>query len=54
MYDITKERSFENIDKWLGELREIGQENITLMLIGNKSDLAKDRAVKTEDAGSYA
>lgn len=54
VYDITKEKSFENIEKWLTELRENGQEHMTLMLIGNKSDLAKDRKVKTEDAASYA
>ena len=54
VYDITKEKSFENIEKWLSELRENGQEHMTLMLIGNKSDFAKDRKVKTEDAASYA
>ena len=40
MYDITKPSSFENIDKWLVELRDNGKENMVLMLIGNKSDLA--------------
>jgi Ras-related protein Rab-11A len=45
VYDITKQKSFENLEKWLKELRDNGQANMTLMLIGNKSDLAKDRAV---------
>ena len=54
VYDITKTKSFENIEKWLVELREHGQPNMALMLIGNKTDLAKMREVKTEDAANYA
>ena len=54
VYDITKQQSFENVEKWLKELRENGVENMTLMLIGNKTDLAKNRMVKTEDAAVYA
>ena len=54
VYDITKEQSFENVNKWLSELRNNGAENMMLMLIGNKSDLGSDRVVKTEDAAAYA
>ena len=54
VYDITKQQTFENIDKWLTELRTHGQENMTLMLIGNKTDLAKMREVRTEDAANFA
>ena len=54
VYDITKKRTFENIERWLTELRTHGQENMTLMLIGNKTDLAKMREVQTEDAANYA
>ena len=38
----------------MAELRQHGRENMTLMLIGNKTDLAKLREVKTEDAANYA
>ena len=54
MYDITNANSFKNIERWLSELRTHGQENMTLMLIGNKSDLATQREVSTEDASTYA
>ena len=54
VYDITKKSSFESIDRWLTELRQHGQDNMTLMLIGNKTDLAKMREVQTEDAANYA
>ena len=49
-YDITKLKSFEGIEKWLTELRDHGSEHMCTMLIGNKSDLAKDRQVEFEDA----
>ena len=54
VYDITKKKTFENIERWLTELRTHSQENMTLMLIGNKTDLAKMREVQTEDAANYA
>ena len=43
VYDITKPNSFANVEKWLKELRDHGAEDMVLMLIGNKSDLEKDR-----------
>ena len=54
VYDITKQRTFENIEKWLKELRDHGQEHMCIMLIGNKSDLASERMVNFEDAQVYA
>jgi len=54
VYDITKQKSFDNLQKWLTELREHGAENMTLMLIGNKSDLSKERMIKSEMASDYA
>jgi len=40
LYDITKQESFENVQKWMKELKENADENIIVMLIGNKCDLA--------------
>lgn len=39
VYDLTKQRTFENILKWLAELRENAEADITILLLGNKSDL---------------
>lgn len=50
VYDITKLSSFANVEKWIAELRQNGAENMTLMLVGNKLDLAKGREVATSDA----
>ncbi|XP_019169012.1 PREDICTED: ras-related protein RABA2a-like [Ipomoea nil] len=54
VYDVTKPTSFENISRWLKELRDHADSNIVILLIGNKTDLKHLRAVATEDAESYA
>ena len=54
VYDITKTESYENISKWMEEIEKNGSESIVLMLIGNKSDLAKSREISQEDAAHYA
>ncbi|KAJ6750916.1 hypothetical protein OIU85_001448 [Salix viminalis] len=54
VYDITKRQSFDHVAKWLEELRDHADNNIVIMLIGNKSDLGTLRAVPTEDAKEFA
>ncbi|KAL9241364.1 hypothetical protein vseg_015484 [Gypsophila vaccaria] len=54
VYDITKRPTFEHIPRWLQELRAHADNNIVIMLIGNKSDLQDQRAVATEDATEFA
>lgn len=54
MYDVTRHATFENVDRWLKELRNHTESNIVVMLVGNKSDLRHLVAVSTEDGKSYA
>ncbi|XP_076906774.1 ras-related protein RABA2a [Bidens hawaiensis] len=54
VYDVTKPTTFENISRWLKELRDHADANIVIMLIGNKTDLKHLRAVAVEDAQSFA
>ncbi|XP_022984392.1 ras-related protein RABA2a [Cucurbita maxima] len=54
VYDVTKPMTFDNVSRWLKELRDHADSNIVIMLIGNKTDLKHLRAVATEDAQSYA
>lgn len=53
-YDISKLRSFNNIERWLTELRELSDSDIVVMLVGNKVDLKHLRAVNSEDAQEFA
>ncbi|XP_010681762.2 ras-related protein RABA2a [Beta vulgaris subsp. vulgaris] len=54
VYDTTKPTTFDNVSRWLKELRDHADANIVIMLIGNKTDLKHLRAVATEDAQSFA
>lgn len=54
VYDITKQQTFDHIARWLEELRSHADNNIVIMLIGNKTDLETSRAVPTEDAKEFA
>lgn len=42
-YDITKESTFNNVDKWIDELSEHADRDIIIMLVGTKSDLESRR-----------
>ncbi|KAL6765916.1 ras-related protein YPTC6 [Haematococcus lacustris] len=53
VYDITKNPTFENVERWLKELRDHADSNIVIMLVGNKSDLRHLRCVLTEDAQAF-
>lgn len=54
VYDVTRTSTFENVERWLRELRDHTDPNIVVMLIGNKSDLRHLVAVSTEDGKSFA
>lgn len=54
VYDVTKPTTFENVSRWLKELRDHADANIVIMLVGNKTDLKHLRAVATEDAQGFA
>ena len=54
VYDISKHQTYENVTRWLKELRDHADSNIVIMLVGNKSDLKHLRAVPTEEAKQFA
>ena len=54
VYDLTKHGTFENVDRWLRELRDHAEANIVVMLVGNKSDLKTQRAVRDSEAMAFA
>lgn len=54
VYDIAKQPTFENVQRWLKELRDHADTSIVIMLVGNKSDLKHLRAVPTEEGTTFA
>ncbi|XP_034482767.1 ras-related protein Rab-26 isoform X3 [Drosophila innubila] len=50
LYDVTNKTTYDNIRAWLGEIREYAQEDVVIVLIGNKADCgSSERQVKRED-----
>ncbi|KAJ4749052.1 Ras-related protein Rab-11A [Rhynchospora pubera] len=54
VYDVTKTNTFENVKRWLRELRDHADSNIVVLLVGNKTDLKHLRVVTTEDGAALA
>uniref|UniRef100_A0A0E0C7R5 GTP-binding protein n=1 Tax=Oryza meridionalis TaxID=40149 RepID=A0A0E0C7R5_9ORYZ len=54
VYDVTRRATFDNVARWLKELRDHTDPSIVVMLVGNKSDLRHLVAVSTEDGKEYA
>lgn len=51
VFDITRRNTFNSVTSWLHDLRQIAEEGIIVVLVGNKSDLASASTV-SEDATS--
>lgn len=54
LYDVTNKSSFDNIRAWLTEINEYAQEDVVIMLLGNKADMTSERLIKTEDGEKLA
>ena len=53
VYSIDKKNSFKDINLWIKEIRVNSSPDIKIVLIGNKSDLDKDRQVSYEEGKKY-
>ena len=42
------------LQAWLGEINEYAQDDVVIMLLGNKADCAADRVIRTEDGERLA
>ncbi|KAL7584611.1 hypothetical protein Lser_V15G44031 [Lactuca serriola] len=52
LYDITKGQTFDNIQRWLRELRDHTDSNIMIMMARNKSDPNQLRPMAEQDGQS--
>ena len=53
IYDISDESSFNNVNRWVQDLERFANENINIMIIGNKMDDMR-RQVETEHGKKHA
>ena len=54
VYDITRRETYNHLTSWLDDARQHSNSNMTIMLIGNKSDLEHRRAVSIEEGERFA
>ncbi|GMP29439.1 hypothetical protein CsSME_00004544 [Camellia sinensis var. sinensis] len=54
VYDITRRETFNHLASWLEDARQHANPNMSIMLIGNKCDLAHRRAVSKEEGEQFA
>ena len=56
IFDLTRLKTYEAIEEWLSEMLKILQKDITIMIIGNKSDLIKEigRSIDVDMVNDYA
>ena len=56
-YDVTNIKSYENIKKWINEIKDEISENVSIVLIANKIDNEQERKITKEQgeklAGDY-
>ncbi|CAK7568535.1 MAG: GTP-binding protein [Sporothrix epigloea] len=54
VYDVTDERSFENIRTWFSNVEQHATEGVNKILIGNKCDWEEKRVISTEQGQQLA
>jgi len=54
VYDVTNDKSFNNIQKWLKEIDTFAGQNVKKLLVGNKCDLVNERVISTEQGQRLA
>lgn len=55
VFDITQRSTFDNLEKWHADIKEVALPNVITVLIGNKSDLAAERRqVSREEIDAFA
>ena len=54
VYDITSEKTFESVERWISDLKNNGDPKMISMIIGNKSDKEGDRVIQKSDGEAKA
>jgi Ras-related protein Rab-1A len=54
VYDVCLPETFENVKSWLQEVNRYAAENVTVVLVGNKTDADQQRQVPTAQGKKLA
>ena len=53
VYSIDNEQSFNNVEKWLNDVKTQSNPNVKIFLIGNKADLEDKRKISREQGEKF-
>lgn len=51
---IFRRETFDHLANWLEDARELANQNVSIMLVGNKADLDSRRVVSKEEGEQFA
>lgn len=54
LYDITNEKSFDNIKTWIHNIEQHASEDVEKMILGNKCDMEEKRVISKEQGEKLA
>lgn len=54
VYDVTNRNTFEQLEIWLEDINNYADKNVSVFLVGNKSDMANQRKVTLAEANGFA
>ena len=53
VYDVTSTDSFNNVRKWIEAVRTYANQDVAILIVGNKCDLKNKREIKWDSALQY-
>lgn len=53
-YDVTNKESFNSVDKWIEDAKAIREDDVLLILVGNKADMESTRMISYDEGKEYA
>ncbi|KAK6528637.1 hypothetical protein TWF694_003895 [Orbilia ellipsospora] len=54
VYDITRKETLAHVQRWLSDIKNLGEPHVSIVLVGNKCDLVDKRQVSTLEAETWA
>ena len=49
VFDITKKKTFDYVFTWIQEIKNYGNEDTVIIILGNKSDLSEEREISQKE-----
>ena len=53
IFDLTEQNTFNDVKKWIKDIKNYGEKNVEIIVVGNKLDLIEQRSVEKSQAINY-